>query len=79
MWPRVCSYNILAKDVAGFCPCHKKQPQDKLKRFVLIPLAKEISKQPSNDSVVCLLTCTLMNMYNKVEQTKQGKIKKNTI
>ena len=37
-------------------------------------MAKEISKQPSNDSVVWLLTFTLTNMYNKEEQTKQGKI-----
>lgn len=41
---------------------------------MLIPLAEKISKKPSNDSVVWLLSFTLINMRNEEEQTKQGKI-----
>ena len=45
-----------------------------MKSFGLNPLAKEISKQPSIDSVVWLLVLTLMKMYNEKEQAEQGKI-----
>ena len=36
--------DILVKNVAAFCPCLKSLPEAKVKRFGLIPLAKEISK-----------------------------------
>lgn len=30
LWPRDCSFNILAKNVAGFCSCpRKKKPKNK--------------------------------------------------
>lgn len=38
--------------------------------FGLSPLAEEISKQPSTDSVVV----TLMTIYNEKEQAEQGKL-----
>lgn len=45
-----------------------------MKSFGLIPLAEEISKQPSIDSAVWLLVLTLMKIYNEKEQAEQGKI-----
>ena len=45
-----------------------------MKSFGLIPLAEEISKQPTIDSIVCLLMVTLMKIYNENEQTKQSKL-----
>ena len=45
-----------------------------MKSFGLIPLAEEISKQPSIDSVVWLLVVTLMKIYNEKEQAEQGKL-----
>ena len=33
--PRDCSCDILAKNVAAFCPCLKSQPEAKVKSFVL--------------------------------------------
>jgi hypothetical protein len=43
---------ILAKKVAAFHPCLKRLPEAKLESFILIPLAEELSKQPSIDSSV---------------------------
>ena len=63
----------MAKNVAGFCSCKKNLPEAKLKSFGLIALAKEMSKQPSNDSVMWLLVFTLMQIYNETEQSEQGK------
>ena len=37
-------------------------------------MAEEISKQPSIDSVVCLLVFTFMQIYNEKEQAEQGRI-----
>ena len=45
-----------------------------MKSFGLIPLAEEISKQPSVDSVVGLLVVTLMKISNEKEQAEQIKI-----
>ena len=45
-----------------------------MKSFRLIPLAEEISKQPSIDSVVELLALTLTKIYNEKEQAEQRKI-----
>ena len=59
MWPRDCSCDILVKNVAAFCPS-KSLPEAKVKRFRLITLKKEISKQPIINSVVWLLKFTLM-------------------
>lgn len=66
MWPRDCFCDILAKNVAAFCPCPKSLPEAKLMSFGLIPLAEEISK-PSIDSVLWLLMFTLMKIYNEKE------------
>ncbi|KAL6034459.1 hypothetical protein STEG23_019827 [Scotinomys teguina] len=46
----------------------------KVKRFGLIALAKEISKQSSIDSVMWLLVFILRKMYNEKEQGEEGKI-----
>ena len=63
MWPRESSCCILAKNVATFCPCLKTLSEAKMKKFGLILLADEISKQPSVDSVMWLLAVTLKKMY----------------
>ena len=52
MLPRDLSCDILMKKVAPFSPCVKSLPEAKVKSFKLIPLAEEISKQPSINSVV---------------------------
>ena len=54
------SYDVLVKNVAAFCPCPKSLPEAKVKRFRLIALTKEVSKQPGINSVVWLLKFTLM-------------------
>ena len=52
MLSRDLSSDTLVKKVAAFCPYWKSLPEAKVKRFGLIPLAEEISKQPSIDSVM---------------------------
>lgn len=59
-----------------FYTCPKSLPEAKVKGFGLIPLAKEISKQPSIGSVVWLVLI-LMKTYNEKEQGEKVKIKKN--
>ena len=56
MGTRDCSCDILMKNVAAFCPCLKSLPENKVKRFRLIALAKEISKQPTLDFVLWFIT-----------------------
>ena len=46
MWPRGC---ILVRNVAAFCPYLKSLPEAKVKRFILIALTKEVSKELSKD------------------------------
>ena len=60
MWPIDCPCDILMKNVAAFHPCLKSLPVAKVKRFRLIALTKEVSKQPGINSVVWLLKFTLM-------------------
>jgi hypothetical protein len=60
VWPKDYSrifrgLDNLVKNLIAFCPCSKRLPETKLKSFGLIPLAEEISKQPSIDSVVWLV------------------------
>lgn len=52
MWPRGHSCDLLAKNVAAFCPCPKRLPEARLKSFRLTELAEEISKYPSINSCV---------------------------
>jgi hypothetical protein len=49
MLPRDHSCDILVKNVAAFCLALFEA---KVKRFRLIALAKELSKQPSRDSAL---------------------------
>ena len=65
---------MLVKNVDAFCPCPKSLLECKVKIFGLIPSAKEISKQPSVDSVMWLFVVTLMKIYNEKEQTEQSKL-----
>ena len=66
MLSRFCSRVILVKNVSVCCPCLKTLPESKVKRFRLIALAKEISKQPNIDSV---LWFTLMRSVLQMKQT----------
>jgi len=54
VWPRDCFCCILGKNVAAFCHCPKSVPEVKVKRFRLIALKKEVSKQPGN--FCCVIT-----------------------
>ena len=67
MLPGDYSYDVLMKKVAALCPCLKTLPEAIVKSFGLIPQAKEISRQPSIDSVVQSLVLTLMKIYNETE------------
>ena len=53
-------FGILVKNVATLGHCLKSLPEAKVKRFRLIALKKEVSKQPGINSVVWLLKFTLM-------------------
>ena len=74
MLPRDISCDSLVKKVSAFCHCPKSLPEAKVKRFGLILLAEEISKQPCIDAVMWLLLFTLLQIYNEKEQAEQGKI-----
>jgi hypothetical protein len=71
MLPRGHSCGILVKNVMTFCPCLKSLTKAKLKRFRVIVLGKEISKQPSIDSVLwfTLLKSVLMK-WSKLKKEK---------
>ena len=62
--PETGHSDIFVKKVASFCPCPKSLSNAKLKSFVLILLAEEISKLSSIDSVVMLPEVTLIKIYN---------------
>ena len=47
------------KNVAAFCPYLKSLPEAKVKSFRVIPLAEEVSKQPSIDFATWLLVLCL--------------------
>jgi hypothetical protein len=51
MWHRDYFYGILVKNVAVFCPCLKSLLEANIKRFLLIALTVEVSKEPSGDFV----------------------------
>ena len=60
MLPRDHSCGILVENVATFCPCPKSLSDANVKKFGLILLAEEISKQSSIDSHVV----TSVHAYN---------------
>jgi hypothetical protein len=71
MWPRDCSYDILVKNVATFCPSLKSLPEAKVKRLILIALTKEVSKKPSRDFVLWLsLMKSILNKRSKLRKEK---------
>ena len=74
MWHRAYFCSILVKKVAVFCPCLKSLSEAKVKRFRLIALKKEVSKQPGINSVVWLLKFTLMKSI-LMKRSKMGKEK----
>ena len=67
------SCDILVKKVAAFCHCPRSLSETKVKRFGLIPLAEEISKQPSLDSALWSLELMIIMIYNEKEQLEQRK------
>ena len=67
--------DILVKNMAAFCYCLKSLLRlTKVKRFRLIALTKEVSKQAGINSVVWILKSTLMKNFNEKEQSEKGKI-----
>jgi hypothetical protein len=48
------------KEHNAFCPCPKSLPEPKVKRFRLIALTKDVSKQPDINCVVWLLKFSLI-------------------
>ena len=76
MWPTDCFCSILVKNMAAFCPCPKSLPGFKMKRFRLIALKKEVSKQPGVNSVVWLLKLTLVkNILMKRSKLRKERYK----
>jgi hypothetical protein len=76
VWPRDCFCGIWVRKVAAFCHCPKSLPEAKMKRFILIALKKEVSKQPGINSVVLLLKIILMkNILMKRSKAEKGKIR----
>lgn len=55
MLPRHHPCIILVKNVADFCTYPKNQPKTKVKKFQLIALAEEISKQPNIDTALLFI------------------------
>ena len=51
MLPKDLSCDILVKIVAVVCPCPKSLPEIEVKRFSIIALKKEISKNPNIDNM----------------------------
>jgi hypothetical protein len=63
------------KNVAAFCPCLKNLPEAKVKRFILIVLTKEISKNPSRNIVFWLsLMKSILNKHSKLLRKEKYKI-----
>lgn len=61
--------DILAKDVAAFCPCLiKNLPEAKFKSNDLISLVEDISRQPNIDSVTQVQVIILEQIFNEKEQ-----------
>jgi hypothetical protein len=64
-----CFCGILVKNVTTFYPCFKSLPEAKVKRFGLMALTKEISKQPSRDFVLWLsLMKRSLNKHSKLRK-----------
>lgn len=73
MYPRDYSYDILTKNVSAFCHYSKSLLENKLKSFILIALAGEISEQPNIEAVWQLLDVTFMKIYNEQEEGEKEK------
>ena len=59
------------KNVAAFCPCLNSPSKTKVKRFRLIALAKDISKQPKIDSVLWFtLMKSILIKHSKLRKEK---------
>lgn len=78
-WATDHSCEILAKEVAAFCPCMKNLSKIKLKSFRLMYLTEENSRQPKIDSMMWLLVVTLMQVYSEKRAGRAKRIIKCTI
>ena len=64
----------MVKNVAAFCPCLKSLPEAKVKRFRLIALIKEVSKQLSIDFVLqFILMKNILIKHSKLRKEKNTK------
>lgn len=73
IWSRYCFSNILVENMAAFCLCLTSLPKTKVK-FRSIALAREISEDPSINSVLWSLMFTLMkcNLVKRVKLNKEN-------
>ena len=71
MWLRNCFCDVLVKNMAAFCHCLKRLTKAKVKRFILITSAKEVSKKPNKDFVLWLsLMKRILNKHSKMRKEK---------
>ena len=61
------------KNVAALDPCLKSLPEAKVKRFILIALTKEVSKNAIRDFVLWL--SLMKNILNKHSKLRKANIK----
>ena len=67
----VYSCDILVTNMDSFCPCPKRLPEVKMRRFRIISLTKEVSNQPSLDSVLWLtLLKSVLIKHSKLRKKK---------
>jgi hypothetical protein len=65
-----CSYGVLVKNAAAFCPCLKSLPE--VKQLQFIARTKEVSEKPSIH--LCPLAYFHKKCFHQAEQAKKGKI-----
>lgn len=66
------SYDILVKN-AAYCPCMKSLPETKVRRFIFIALAEEVSKKPSRDFALWFIL--MKSILIKSNMLRKGKYK----
>lgn len=74
-----CSYGVLVKNVATFCPHLGSLLEAKVRRFRLVSLRKEVFKKPSIDSILWFtLMKSILIRPNKLRKKKNKMYKRST-
>ena len=67
MWHKDCFWSILVNNVAEFFFVWRNLPEANIKRFMIIALTKEVSKNPDRDFVLRFsLMKNILNKYSKL-------------